>query len=186
MSVGSTAAAAATQLSDILTRIEERPVDELINAIYQAKKLFFAGAGRSMLILRCIAMRMMHLGFESYVVGDTTTPAFEVNDLIIFGSGSGETSGLINIAKRVRSLGGKMAVITTRKSATLGQLSDICIEIPAYPDHVGDSDLQAVIFPGGSIFEQSMLLLGDSIVLPLAIRQGVPLDRKFDRHANLE
>ena len=66
-----------------------------MEAICKAKKIYVAGAGRSLLTLRCLAMRLMHLGFESYVVGDTTTPAFEKEDLRIAGSGSGETKGLV-------------------------------------------------------------------------------------------
>jgi len=35
------------------------------------------GVGRSGLIGRAFAMRLMHLGFEVYVLGETITPAVE-------------------------------------------------------------------------------------------------------------
>lgn len=186
MDVTVIAARAAEELAGTLAGIDERQVDQLMEAICKAKKVYVAGAGRSLLMLRCIAMRLMHLGFESYVVGDTTTPAFEKEDLLIMGSGSGETSGLINIAKKAKKIGGTVAALTIRRESTLGQLVDLLVEIPAYTDKVESSEDSRPILPGGSMFEQSMLVLGDAMVLPLAERAGVPTDRAFSRHANLE
>ena len=36
-------------------------------------------------------MRMMHVGLDAYVVGETVTPSLEADDIFIVGSGSGET-----------------------------------------------------------------------------------------------
>lgn len=186
MNVTETAAAAAMELSKTLGKIDEDQVNLLMEAVCRAKKVYVYGAGRSMLALRCMAMRLMHLGFEAYVVGDTTTPAFEKEDLLILGSGSGETSGLVNVAQKAKKIGGTMAVLTIKKESTLAKLSDVLVEIPAYTDKVDYSDMERPILPGGSMFEQSMLVLGDAMVLPLAERAGIPTDRAFERHANLE
>lgn len=43
------------------------------------------------MIMRTFAMRLMQIGFRSYVVFDTNTPAIEAGDLLIAGSGSGTT-----------------------------------------------------------------------------------------------
>lgn len=186
MNVTGTAAAAAMELSRTLEKIDEAQVGVLMEAVCRAKKVYVYGAGRSMLMLRCLAMRLMHLGFEAYVVGDTTTPAFGPEDLLILGSGSGETSGLVNVAQKAKKIGGKIAVLTIKRESTLAKLGDILVEIPAYTDKVEYKDMERPILPGGSMFEQSMLLLGDAVVLPLAEQAGVPTDRAFERHANLE
>ncbi len=186
MNIHETAAAAAIELSGTLQQINEAQIEELMNAVCEAKKVYTAGAGRSLLMLRCLAMRLMHLGFESYVVGDTTTPAFEKEDLLIVGSGSGETGGLVRIVEKVHAIGGKVAVLTIKKESTLGKMADILVEIPAYTDKVEYADMKKPILSGGSMFEQSMLLLGDAMVLPLGEKKGVPTDRAFSRHANLE
>jgi 6-phospho-3-hexuloisomerase len=186
MKVTETAAAAAIELSGTLKKLNDNQINELIQAICNAKKIFVFGAGRSMLMLRCLAMRLMHLGFESYVVGDTTSPAFEVEDLLILGSGSGETSGLINVANKAKKIGGKIAVLTIKAESTLGIMSDILVEIPAYTDKIAYSDMERPVLPGGSLFEQCMLVLGDAIVLPLSEKAGIATDHAFGRHANLE
>lgn len=46
--------------------------------------------------------------------------------------------------------------------------------------------MEKPVLPGGSLFEQSMLVLGDSMVIPLGERALIATDRAFSRHANLE
>lgn len=186
MKVNELAASAARELADTLEKVDENQIQQLMQAILDAKKIYVAGAGRSLLMLRGMAMRLMHLGFESYVVGDTTTPAFEPGDLLIAGSGSGETGGLINVVTKAKKIGGKVAVMTIRKNSTLGQMADVLIEIPAYTDKGDTSDLKRPILPGGTMFEQCMLFIGDTIVIPLGEKIDIPTDRAFSRHANLE
>lgn len=186
MNITQTATKAAAELSDTLSNIDEASVQQLIQLAEDAKKVYFAGAGRSLLALRCVAMRFMHVGFETYVVGDTTTPAFEPEDLLIIGSGSGETSGLISIANKAKKIGGKVALISIRESSTLASLCDIMVRIPAYTDKVEDASMKKPILPGGTMFEQAMLLLGDTMILQLGEKNGVSTDKYFNRHANLE
>jgi len=186
MKVSEIAERAAIELSETLKGVDNGQTEALMDAICSAKKVYVAGAGRSMLMLRCFAMRLMHLGFESYVVGDTTTPAFEPEDLLICGSGSGETSGILNIAGKAKKIGGKVAALTINKDSSLGKLSDLIVEISAYTDKVDTGMEKKTILPGGSMFEQSILVLTDAITLPLAEKAGIPTDKAFVRHANLE
>ena len=186
MEVKSTAAKAAKELAAALENIQEESINKLVEVVISAKRIYVAGAGRSLLMLRAVAMRLMHLGFDVYVTGDTTTPAFEEGDLMIIASGSGETSGLVNIANKVKNYRGSLAVLTIRGESTLGKMADVCVVIPAFTDKVDDPTLKRPILPGGSMFEQSVLLLGDTIVLPLAEKMNIPTDRFFSRHANLE
>jgi 6-phospho-3-hexuloisomerase len=54
-------------------------------------------------MMRAFAMRLMHIGFQVHVAGDVTTPAIRGGNLLIIGSGSGETSGLVSMAAKARS-----------------------------------------------------------------------------------
>lgn len=186
MEITKTAAKAAMELSATLEKIDEAQVQALVDAVMSAQKIYFAGAGRSLLALRCVAMRFMHVNFEVYIVGDTTTPAFTDKDLLIVGSGSGETAGMINVASKAKKLGGKVALFTIREQSTLASLADLTVRIPAYTDKVEDPTMVKPILPGGTMFEQSMLVLGDTMILELGKRQGVSTETYFVRHANLE
>jgi 6-phospho-3-hexuloisomerase len=185
MNIIEKAVQASGELTDCLSKIEETDVQRLIDAILSSQKIYFAGAGRSLLVLRCVAMRFMHIGLETYIVGDTTTPAFGSKDILIIGSGSGETSSLINVATRAKSIGGKTVLISTRQQSSLASICDSVIIIPAYTDKV-ETVAEKPILPGGTKFEQTMLLLGDTMILSLGTAKGVATDQYFVRHANLE
>ena len=176
MEVTKTAAIAGMEISEIESRIDEKQLKQLMEKIRRAKKIYVCGAGRSLLMLRCFAMRLMHVGYDAYVVGDTTTPAFEEGDLLIVGTASGETTNLISIA-----------VCSIFPESSLGKRADAFVRIPAYTDKLPESDdNKKNILPGGSMFEISMLVLFDTMIMPLAEEKSVATNTYFARHANLE
>lgn len=173
------------ELSRTLESIEDEAVRKLINHMLRANRIFVAGAGRSGLMMRAFAMRMMHVGLDAYVVGETVTPSLVKDDLLIIGSGSGETKSLVVMASKAKSLGANIAIATVSPKSTLGQLSDIVLHIPASPKEIVDKDSTS-IQPMGSLFEQSLLLLFDSLILKLMEQREIDSSVMLGRHANLE
>lgn len=187
MKTNEVAYTAAMELANTLKKVDQEQIDRLVNNIKQAERIFVSGAGRSLLMLKGLAMRLMHLGYEVYVVGEVTTPAFLPEDLLIVASASGETSSLINTAKKANKIGGKIISLTVFPESSLAKLSGGVIRIPAYTDKLPESEENRKgILPGGSMFEEAVLLLADSLIVELALEQKVPTDRAFEKHANLE
>ena len=150
--------------------------------------MYVAGAGRSLLMLRGFAMRLMHLEMTAYVAGETVTPAIGAGDLLVIGSGSGETGTLKVMAQKARTAGADLALITAHPESTLGQMSDIIVTIAAPTvKNAGGSDF-VTVQPGASMFEQSLLLFGDMMVLELQRMMGVQdKNESMNRlHTNLE
>lgn len=175
------------EISEIQANISEESIECLVEKICQAKKIFVSGAGRSLLMLRGFAMRLMHIGFDVYVVGDTITPAYTEEDLLILGSASGETSSLINQAKKAKKIGGIIALVSIFEDSSIAEYADLVVKVPAYTDKLPESEENKKnILPGGSMFEICMLVLFDSLIIPLGEKQGVSTNKYFDRHANLE
>ena len=149
-------------------------------------EILVAGAGRSGFAVKAFAMRLMHMGFVAYVVGETVTPNLEADDLFVVGSGSGETGSLVNMAGQAKKIGAAVAVITIRPESSVGSIADVVIRIPApTPKAEVDAGLTS-IQPMGSLFEQSLLLFLDAVILRLMEKQGNSSDTMFARHANLE
>src|SRR5690242_18419180 len=80
---------------EAIARVDDRAVGALLLAIETANAIFLLGEGRSGLVGRMFAMRLMHLGKQAYVVGETITPAIGRGDLLIAISGSGETGAVV-------------------------------------------------------------------------------------------
>jgi 6-phospho-3-hexuloisomerase len=150
-------------------------------------RIFVAGAGRSGLCMRALGMRLMHLGKTVYVVGETTTPSIAAEDLLIVASGSGRTTGLLAMAERAKRQGAKILLFTTDAASPLAELADYRVVIPAPSLRTAEGISGLVsIQPMGTLFEQSMLILCDSLILRLMQKTGVNAAQMFERHANLE
>jgi 6-phospho-3-hexuloisomerase len=159
--------------------------EQLIQSIASANKVFVAGAGRSGFMIRSLAMRLMHMGIQAYVVGETVTPSLGEDDLLIIGSGSGETKSLTSMAEKAKKLGASLALLTTSPGSTIGKLADITVKLPGAPKDPSNQDYQT-IQPMGSLFEQTLLLYGDALVLRTMELRKLTSESMFGQHANLE
>ncbi|MFH5181323.1 6-phospho-3-hexuloisomerase [Paenibacillus sp. TAB 01] len=173
------------ELQHTLRQVSDESAGQLVERILQAQKVFVAGAGRSGLMMKAFAMRLMHLGLQVYVVGETVTPGLGRDDLLIIGSGSGETKSLAGMAAKARSLGASVASVTVNPKSTIGQLSETVIELRAAVKDSSNPE-KTTIQPMGSLFEQSLLLVLDSIILSIMERKGTDGSTMFGQHANLE
>ena len=174
------------ELERTLALVSPERANEFAELILKSKKVFAAGAGRSGFGVKAFAMRLMHMGFEAYVVGETVTPNITMEDVLVIGSGSGETASLVTMAKKAKTIGAKLVLITIFPESTIGQLADIVVKIPAPTPKVKTKSEFTSIQPMGSLFEQSLLLFFDTIILKLMEKQGKDSNTMFSRHANLE
>jgi 6-phospho-3-hexuloisomerase len=173
------------ELSRTIELISDDDAEELVNKILESKKIFVAGAGRSGFMGKSFVMRMMHMGIDAYIVGETVTANLEPSDLLIIGSGSGETKTLVAIAEKAKSIGGTVAAITISPDSTIGKLADIVVKLPGAPKDQSTGNYQT-IQPMGSLFEQTMLLFYDALILRFMEKKGLDSNKMYGKHANLE
>ncbi|MFF2298944.1 6-phospho-3-hexuloisomerase [Arthrobacter sp. NPDC058127] len=147
-------------------------------------RIFVAGAGRSGLVLRMAAMRLMHLGFDVHIAGDTTTPAIRSGDLLLLASGSGTTSGVVRAAETASKAGARIAVYTTNATSPLAELADVVVIIPAAQKTDHGSTLSRQY--SGSLFEQVLFLAAEAVFQTLWDNDATPAEELWLRHANLE
>jgi 6-phospho-3-hexuloisomerase len=164
------------EIKRCLEHLDGGECGRLADRILEARRVFLAGAGRSGLAVRALAMRLMHLGLTAHVVGEVTTPAIGAGDLLLVSSRSGETSSLAAVVRLARSHGAEVALVTASPGSSLAAQSDLLLRIPAAESSQ----------PLGTLFEQVSFLLFDALVLWLLERTGADEGRMASRHANLE
>lgn len=186
----STSAAVSLVANEALRSAERTAVasgaalDALTDAISTAERVFVLGAGRSGIALQMTAMRLMHLGLDVHVVGETTSPAIRAGDLLLTASGSGTTESVVRAARTASDVGARVGAITTDPASALGEIADVTVVVPAAQKldrSAGASDQYA-----GSLFEQVVVTLGDGLFHALWRRSGSSADDLWPRHANLE
>ena len=175
----------ANEIATTLDGISEAQVDQLIIAIQQAERVFFVGVGRVLLSLEAIAKRLAHIGIDTVVVGQITEPAITDKDLLVVGSGSGESAFPLAIAKKATSFNAKVAHIGSNPDSSMKNYSDIFIRIPVQTKLNLDGEIPS-IQPMTRLFEQCLLLLGDSIALTLIEEKEIDMHGLWRFHANLE
>lgn len=172
----------------------EQAISLLIDTKTNGKKIMIIGAGRSGLAGKAFAMRLMHLGFNVYVFGETITPALGQGDLVISISGSGSTKMVVTSAITGKEIGSKILAITSHRDSPLAKLSDGCIIIPGRTKLATEDDYvirqilgsHEPLAPLGTLFEVTLNIFLDSLVAELMQRMGVTETDLKKRHATIE
>jgi 6-phospho-3-hexuloisomerase len=175
------------EIGSCLNQVSSDNFYKASSLIGDSPRVFVSGAGRSGLIMRALGVRLMHLGKTVYVVGDSTTPGIQKNELLILGSGSGRTSTQLTIAQKAKNQGARILLFTTDPESPLAIISDRTITLPA-PSLEGESSENGLksIQPMGTLFEQTLLIACDVMSLRLMSQTGVSASQMRGRHANLE
>ena len=175
--------------------LNEEDIAKFIEIITTADNIFVTGAGRSGLAAKAFAMRLMHLGLSSYVVGETISPAINAGDCILAISGSGETNTIVTAAKISKKRGAKVLALTSYPESSLGQLADGLIRVKGRTKvEVDDENYlkrqikgnYTSLTPLGTAFELTSLVFLDGMVSELMNAMGkTEADLKM-RHTVLE
>ena len=175
------------ELSRTIDSAEMTRTPEAVSAITQAARVFVAGAGRSGLMMRSFAMRLMQIGVEAYVVGETTTPDIHKGDLLMIGSGSGSTGGPVSYANIAKHAGIRVVAITAARESPLTELADLIIRLPAPTPKVHEANAPPPsVQPLGTLFEQTLLIYLDALIILLMKEMNVAVETLLRRHTTLE
>lgn len=187
MGVKNNVAAILRELASYQIHLKDAQLDKLTDSILSANHIFTAGAGRSGVVIRAFTNRLMHLGFSVSNIGEITTPHSKPGDLLIIGSGSGETESLISLAKKAVKSGVNVALITMDEASTIAQMAEVVVVLPGVSPKLKSSGMDITsIQPMGSAFEQMMFLTYDGIIMELMDRMGQTSGEMFGRHADFE
>lgn len=172
------------EVTKVLSKVNKQEVSDLIDILARSKKIVVVGAGRMGLSSKAFAMRLKHLGLDSYFLGDSNVPNIGKNDLLLVASGSGETKTIVEISKIAKFNQSKVALITVNPGSTIGKLADVVVKLSS-PTKNSNSNIKSMQ-PMTTLTEQSLFILLDAIVLELMDRMDETGDSMWARHSNLE
>ena len=152
--------------------------DKFVDMLLGSSKIFLYGVGRSGLIAKAFAIRLVQMGLEVFFVGETITPIVEEGNLVVIVSYTGETMSAIQTANIVRRVGAKVVSITAHPHSKLAAASNLVIEI-----HPPKDEERKRLAPLGTLFEDATLIYLDSIVAALMERLGQSEGSMRRRHA---
>ena len=168
---------------EAMSKVDEQKTQKFIEMVTTAEKVFFIGVGRVKMELEAIAKRLNHLGVSTHIVGDVNEPAMTDKDVLIVGSGSGES--LVPVAIKAKSLGGKIIHIGSNPKSSLAPITDLMIRIPVQTKLYLDDEIKSNQ-PMSSLFEQALLIWGDTVACMMVNQKKIELKKLWQYHANLE
>jgi len=172
----------------------QRMVDTLIMTKAKGKRVLLVGAGRSGLVARAFALRLMHLGFNVYVHGETITPAIGKGDLVIAISGSGSTKLVVTAAEIAKELGSRVLAVTSNSESPLAKIADQLMVVrgrtktPLEKDYLSRQMLgqHEPLAPLGTVFEiASSVFLDCVIVVIMTLLEETEAELR-ERHVTIE
>ena len=175
------------EIKTTLDSIDPASVERLTQDILAADQVFFVGVGRVMLSLQAMCKRFVHLGIKANYVGAINEPAITEKDLLIVGSGSGESFFPLGIARKARACapGCKIVHIGSNPNSSMKEVADYIVRIPVRTKLYLEDEVESCQIMT-SLFDQSLLLLGDVIAKMIVEERQLDMKSLWRYHANLE
>ncbi len=154
-------------------------IEEAVRLLISANNVFVYGSGRSGLVGRTFAMRLMQLGLESYFIGETITPAVKSGDAVFFVSKTGETQTAIQAAEIVDTQleESDIIVLTASPGTTLADLGDVVLTLKSK-----ETEKNKTLAPLGTVFEDTAMIFLDGLTAVLMDELGETEDDMKIRH----
>ena len=182
-------------IGGVIQSIDEAEIGRMIDVIMAVRddKILLLGTGRSGFVGRAFALRLMHLGFNVYVSGETITPALSADDLVLVISGSGTTTTVVAQVEVAKSVGSRVVAVTSHLDSPLGRVADEVVLVKGRTkiDQITDYEGRQISgvydnAPLGTMFELSVMVFLDSVIAALMQRLGIHEIDLRARHANAE
>jgi 6-phospho-3-hexuloisomerase len=189
-----------SRIEEVARSIDQTQVECFLTEINRAERIFVLGAGRSGFVAKSFGMRLMHLGLNAYVVGETVTPAFHNRDTLIAFSGSGKTKSVLEACETTHQIGGTLCLITGTKQSQMTELATCMVYLKTDDEstHTGSDhfDLRQLkgehrsishpSTPLGTLFESSAMIFADSIISALIELKNCSIDEIIHRYSNMQ
>ena len=175
---------ACQDLEAVFSKVETSQLETLSQELLSAKRIVCYGVGREGLMMGAIAMRLMHAGFKSYVVGEMVTPPVGAGDVFFTSAGPGHFPTIETLLKVAREAGGRTVIVTAQPARAAQMPVDVVIHLPAQT--MVDATAGLSVLTMGTHYEASLLLFGDLLVLRLLELTHQKREDMYTRYTNMK
>ncbi|MFK7963790.1 MAG: SIS domain-containing protein [Burkholderiaceae bacterium] len=177
---------ASAEIADAACQVDPEALEAVVEEIAAAKHVVAYGVGREGLMMRALAMRLMHLGIDAHVTGDMTTPPVGHGDLLIVSAGPGYFSTVAALIEVAQRDGARTMCVTAQPAGKVPSACDTTLTIPAQTMADDTTSQAASVLPMGSLYEGAQYLVFELLVLMLKAHLAETTESMRARHTNLE
>ncbi|OYT58635.1 iron dicitrate transport regulator FecR [Euryarchaeota archaeon ex4484_178] len=159
-----------------LDSVEVKQIERAVDMIVKSKQIFVYGSGRSGLVGKFFAMRLVQLGLVAYFIGETITPVVNKEDLVVLISNTGRTKSTILVESIANRINAKVIAITSNEHSPLAKHATLTFII-------SPKNSRGDLAPLGTLFEDSTVIFLDSLIAELMKRLNQTEEDMRRRHA---
>lgn len=172
-----------SEINTVISQVSDAELDQAEDLITKDKRIFILGAGRSGLMAKGFAMRLMHIGYTVFVIGETITPSIAEGDILVSVSGSGSTKSVLEPTVNAKKIGVRVIGVTSNKDSQLATVADETIVVPGATKN--DDSVKSIQLLS-TLFDQSVHITLDALVLKISLRDNISNEQAKTTHSNLE
>lgn len=169
------------EIEGVLSQVNEQELSDVMGAFDKNRRVFVDGEGRSGFSAKGFAMRLMHIGYTVFFVGETITPALREGDLFVAVSGSGKSANVCNDAKKAKAAGAELIAVTSKLDSPLASAADKVLLIPGTVKGDAGSTRSSVQLLS-SLFDQCLHITLDALCLLLSRRDHTANETATSTH----
>jgi 6-phospho-3-hexuloisomerase len=166
------------ELKQMWEGTDQKAVDDFIDLMCASRSRVIVGlgAGRMGYAIQSFVMRVSHLGYRSYMIGDTTLPRVDEDTIVVVNTSSGETPSIKLYVEQCKDANCHIVVLTAGVNSSIAALADLVITMPK----LGSDQLMK------TAYEQYTFILLDHIAQSVFLKSN--LDRAWveQNHSILE
>jgi len=171
------------EVNQVMNLVDQSEIENAEKLITKDKRIFVLGAGRSGLMAKGFEMRLMHIGYTVFVIGETITPSIQAGDVLVSVSGSGKTASILELTEKAKEDGVEVIALTSKADSPLGKIGDATIVVPgATKTGAGIKSIQLL----STLFDQTVHITLDVLCLLLSKRDNISNESAKATHSNME
>jgi 6-phospho-3-hexuloisomerase len=174
------------QIAEVVSRVDPEEISNFCANLLDADRIFIRGNGRTGLQMEAFAMRLMHLGLKVHVIGEVTAPGLKHEDLLVIGSSSGNSDSLVFCSRKAEAVRAPITALTANQESPVAKAARTHVFIPPQSDTSDGQPGSRKRLPMGGLFENSLGIVLEVVVLMLMEKLAVTETEMIDRHTNLE
>jgi ribulose-phosphate 3-epimerase len=173
------------EIVEVLDQVNPREVEQLVDTLITARRVFIFAVGRVLMSLECLGKRLNHLGIDCQVVGAMDEKPIGAEDILLIASGSGESKLPAEIARIAKAKGARLALITSASESTIKSISDVVVHLPCPTKKEPSRGVKSIQLMS-TLFDQGLHIFGDALAMQIQQCKQLSHDAVWQRHANLE
>lgn len=171
---------------------QKTELDKIWELMENSRAIHVYGKGRSGNAAVGLALRLKHFGYNVWFIGDVVKERIKSGDAVLLFTGSGETTEVVDVAKRAKQDDAVVIAITSYKESTVAKYAEVIFYLPGGLEkrkgweyleaQLAPESSKEIVFYGGGEFEAMAYLFQETLISAIGKYKEIPMGAVMQAH----